>query len=230
MSFGKMNVDWMQRTNWDTIRNFRIERADKMMHQYGIGTLMIFGWDNRRYLSSMFSHPYEKHLPHRHVVVKLRDAGFPYCDADHMLKEWCPWLKDRLVSDDVISNPIVYHMYAKDVAEQRWDKTVQQTKALMKKHKVADLPVGIDWSGPYLVQALQRAGIKVVDGNACMMEARMIKHDEEIEVMRQAATCNEAGYGAVFNQFKVGMREIDVQGIMYKAILKQELNMPKAGV
>ena len=66
----------------------------------------------------------------------------------------------------------------------------------MKKHKVADEPLGIDWTGPAVVIAFQKAGLNVVDANPMMQESRMIKLDEEIELMRLAATCNENGYAS----------------------------------
>ena len=65
---------------------------------------------------------------------------------------------------------------------------------LMKKHGVADLPVSIDFAGAYLTNALIDAGIKVVDGNSFMLEAEMIKTDDEVELMKMAACCNEAGF------------------------------------
>ena len=46
----------------------------------------------------------------------------------------------------------------------------------------------------------------------------MIKTDEEIELMRMAATCNEAGYSALVQELRPGMRENDAQGIMAKAM------------
>ena len=88
----------------------------------------------------------------------------------------------------------------------------------MKKHGVADMPMSIDYCSPYMTFALMDAGIKVVDGNSWIDECGMVKFDEEIICMKMAAAINEAGYGAVIRDARVGMKENEVQGIMAKAI------------
>ena len=66
--------------------------------------------------------------------------------------------------------------------------------------------------------ALTEAGLTIVDGNAWILEADMVKTDDEIELMKMAATCNEAGYGLLVKEFRPGIRECDVQAIMAKGI------------
>ncbi len=218
LSFGKMAVDWEQRVDFDKLRKERVERTNKMMKKYGVGSLLLFGWDNRRYVSGAFAnHPYMRHLP-GNAFLLLRDAGFPYMRTEPAMEKFCPWLKDRLVSEDELSIHRVFNAIRSDTAAERWGKTAEQIKGFMKRHGVVDLPLGIDWTGPNVVKALEKAGIEVVDGNIVMGEARMVKFDEEIELMRQAATCNEAGYGAVTSVLRPGMRENDLLAIFAKAM------------
>ncbi|MFH0896901.1 MAG: M24 family metallopeptidase, partial [Candidatus Bathyarchaeota archaeon] len=180
------------------------------------GAALLFSWDNKRYTSSSWWHPYGKHLPTTPNLL-IKGAGFPYHpDTSKVLIEDCPWMKDRLVGRDVLYAPNVYRMMPAADQAQGWAKTAEQVKALMKNHKVAGEPLGIDWTGPAAVIAFQKAGLNVVDANPMMQESRMIKSDEEIELMRQAATCNENGYAQVARDARPGMRENEVQAIMAK--------------
>jgi len=82
-----------------------IEKANKTMHKYGIGAAIIYNWDMKRYVSSYWSHPYSKHIPH-HFHLLLRDAGFPYTERGVIDPEGPSWLKDRLVGADILAEPL----------------------------------------------------------------------------------------------------------------------------
>jgi len=217
LRFGQGNVDWQQRVNWEELRKKRVERAQQMMAKWGIGAAVVFNHDRRRYLSSVWSHSYAKHVP-AYFALLVRDAGFPYMpvnelDAQRTFED-CPWLKDRLVGPDVLLQPKIYRSMPPAMAKEKWAKTAKQIKALMKKHGCADMPVSIDYSTPYLVHALEAEGLTVVDGNGFIDEAGMVKFDDEILCMKMAAAIHERAYGALVKDFRVGMRENEVQNIV----------------
>ncbi|MFC1984341.1 M24 family metallopeptidase [Chloroflexota bacterium] len=220
--FGKSNVDWQQRIDFDKLRKDRLAKAHKMLHKYGIGAAIIYNWDTGRYLGAPWNHPYSKHIAN-HFCFLVRDAGFPYVHVREGLDAWrvkddAPWLKDRAVGEDVITQPAV--IVWRDAAEDArlFKKTAQQLKSVMKEHGVADLPVSLDYGPPPLIKALQDEGLTVVNGNAWILEADMVKFEDEIELMKMAASCNEAGYGRLLKEFRFGMRENDAQAIMTRGI------------
>lgn len=219
---GRANVDWQQRLDFGRLRQDRLDRANKALHKYGIGAAIIYNWDSQRYLGGPWNHPYGRHIPN-HFVLLVRDAGFPYVHVTKGLdevrvKEDCPWLEGRIVTDEDLLQPLVLRMMPVAEAEKRWAKTAQQVKGLLKKHGVASLPLSLDYAGPHLAKALTDAGVKVLDGNSWMQEARMVKTDDEIELMKMAATCNEAGYAALVRELRPGMKENQAQAIMARAI------------
>jgi len=220
--WGKNAVDWQQRVDFTRLREDRIRKGNEMLHKYGIGAAIVFNWDSCRYLTSAWSHPYAKHLPWRFVLF-IRDAGFPYSsavrgfDEEQVINDH-PWLKDRIVPMEVLSQPETVKMRPDADDQARWKRTVGQIKDLMKLHNVDGLPVALDYGSPTLMQALIDAGIKVVNGNSWILEADMIKTDDEIELMKQAACCNEAGYASLVEGFRPGMREYDAQALMAKGI------------
>jgi Xaa-Pro aminopeptidase len=83
------------------------------------------------------------------------------------------------------------------------------------------MPVSVDYSSPGMIAALMAAGLKVVDGAAWIDECGMVKFDEEIVCMKMAAGINEAGYGAIVRDVRVGMTENDLRAIMAKAIYER---------
>jgi len=218
LRFGQGNVDWQQRINWEELRKKRVARAQQFMAKHGIGAAIIYGHDRRRYLSSVWNHPYGKHLPYNFVLL-VRDAGFPYVpvreevDAGRV-REDCPWLDGRLLTEKEFFQPRPYRYQEPAAAKKMWGTTAKQVKALLKKHGVADMPVSIDYCSLNLSYALAEQGLKLVDGNAWIDECGMVKFDEEIVLMKMAAAIHERGYGALVKDFRVGMRENDVQNIV----------------
>jgi len=217
--FGKSNVDWQQRVDFNRLREYRMGRAHKMLHKYGIGAAIIFNWDSGRYLSRPWLHPYGKHLA-SHYCLLVRDAGFPYmpfmAGLDDAAIGDVPWLEGRLASADVLAQPGVIKLRPDADSTKLWKTVAQQIKSLMKEHNVAGLPVSIDYGPPPLTKALQDEGLTVVDGNPWILEADMVKSDDEIELMKMAACCNEAGYSLFAKEFRPGMRENQAQGLMAK--------------
>lgn len=222
--WGKFSVDWQQRVDFQNLREYRLSRAHKMLNKYGIGAAIVFSWDSARYLSNPWSHPYTKHIPWRFILL-VKDAGYPYVSVvenfdDKQAIDDCPWLEGRIVTMDTLSQPEVIKLRSTEDATKRWKIVAQQIKSLMKEHGVSELPVSIDYGPPHLTNALQAENLTVVDGNSWLLEASMIKSDDEIELMRMAATCNEAGYAEIVKEFRPGMRECDAQSIMAKGIYR----------
>jgi Xaa-Pro aminopeptidase len=216
--FGQGNVDWQQRINWEELRRKRVDRAQQFMAKWGIGSAIVYNHDRRRYLSSVWNHPYGKHVP-RDFVLLVKDAGFPYVplrkDQDaQRVADNSPWLAGRIVTEEDLISPTLYKFTPPEEAKKKWAIQAKQIKALLAKHRVADLPVSVDYCNPYMFYALQEEGLKVVDGNGWIDECGMVKFDEEIILMKMAAAIHERGYGALVKDFRIGMRENEVQNIV----------------
>jgi len=141
--FGLGNVDWQQRINWEDLRKKRVDRAHQFLAKYGIGSAIVYNHDRKRYLSSVFNHVYSKHVPTSFVLL-IRDAGFPYVPIEEELdaqrvKEDCPWLDGRLLTEHELLHPPPYRYQVPDVAKRQWSTVASQIKGLLKKHGVADM-------------------------------------------------------------------------------------------
>src|SRR3546814_17012863 len=64
----------------------------------------------------------------------------------------------------------------------------EEVMSLLREAGVADMPVGVDLAETAMFFELQKAGMKVVDGQQILLDARAIKNIDEIVLLTQAAT------------------------------------------
>ena len=72
------------------------------------------------------------------------------------------------------------------------------------------MPIGVDLIEPPMLFALEKAGIKVADGQQTMLAAREIKSIDEIALLNRAAAMVDGAYHLVHEQLKPGVRENDI--------------------
>lgn len=218
--WGKSNVDWQQRIDFDKLRNDRIDKANQMLHKHGIGAAIVFNWDSQRYLDSGWNHPYVKAVPYVYHLL-VRDAGFPYIPVRRNLDEQAvitdaPWMKDRILTEDILPQPRPNRLRSVEDSTKRWANAANHIMDILKKHGVDKLPVSVDYANPVFIHQLEKAGMQVVDGYPWILEADMVKTDQEVELMKMAACCNEAGYSLFLREFRAGMRENQAMALMAK--------------
>jgi Xaa-Pro aminopeptidase len=78
--------------------------------------------------------------------------------------------------------------------------------------------VGIDIIELPVLFALQKEGIKVVDGQALMSEARLIKTRDEITLLNTSAMMVDAAYDELYRAMKPGMSENQAVGLVSKVL------------
>ncbi|MFH0896728.1 MAG: Xaa-Pro peptidase family protein [Candidatus Bathyarchaeota archaeon] len=224
MTFGKFNVDYEQRIyNPERMRKYRLDRAHAALKKYGLGAMIVYDYDNWRYLGYHTWHNYNRRRPGRYLLL-IRDEGYPYLwkhDENRGEYQLEPWLRDKMVLNMGVS--VQMGLSLDDAwSEEQYRKQAEEIKRYLNKHKVADLPVGIDCHfGLRTVTSLQKAGINLVDGNPAMAEARMIKNEDEIECLRTAGSIVESAFWEVAKALKPGLTEWQMCGVAAKACYDQ---------
>ena len=66
------------------------------------------------------------------------------------------------------------------------------------------MPVGVDLAETAMFFELQKAGMKLVDGQQVMLDAREIKNIDEIVLLNQAAAMVDATYQMISEELKPG--------------------------
>ena len=80
------------------------------------------------------------------------------------------------------------------------------------------MPLGIDVVEPPFLFALQEPGIEVRDGQQVMLEARMIKSQDELTLLNMAAAMVDGVYQDIFEALKPGVRENEIVALATKRL------------
>ncbi|MEK7769918.1 MAG: M24 family metallopeptidase, partial [candidate division NC10 bacterium] len=79
-------------------------------------------------------------------------------------------------------------------------------------------PLGVDVIELPILEALQKEGIRVVDGQQLMQTARRIKTRDEIILLNTSAMMVDAAYEELYRALKPGIRENELVGIAAKTL------------
>ena len=103
---------------------------------------------------------------------------------------------------------------------ESFQRNVDDIVPLLKKHGVADMPVGIDVVSPNMMDVLTKGGIKIVDGNNCMVDIITEKTQDELFCLQMAGVITEAAHWDVCRALRPGMTELEIAGIAAHELLQ----------
>ena len=86
----------------------------------------------------------------------------------------------------------------------------EEMASILKAAGVAKMPVGVDIIEPPMMFELQKAGLKIKDGQQVMLEAREVKSADEIALLNRAAAMVDGAYHLINEQLRPGVRENDI--------------------
>jgi Xaa-Pro dipeptidase len=86
----------------------------------------------------------------------------------------------------------------------------KEIMSLLTEAGLAKMPVGVDLAEAAMFFELTEAGMKVVDGQQVMLDAREIKNIDEIVLLNQAAAMVDGTYHMIYEELKPGVREADI--------------------
>ncbi|MCP4578463.1 MAG: hypothetical protein GY846_19490, partial [Deltaproteobacteria bacterium] len=204
MAFGKYAVDYEARIDYDRLRKERLQRAKDQMSADGMGAIITWNEANIRYLTS-----YYVTTPMRPAEVQLVFCprnGDPVLFAGGTPKETerrMPWMEGRV--KPMLGAPV---LTAGDADDFFIMVTVETIANLMAEHGLENEPLGIEGTvlqGLYF-EAFRKKGINVVHGKPTMDAARMIKTEDEIELMRITCANSESAFTAIADAIRPGIR------------------------
>jgi Xaa-Pro aminopeptidase len=213
-TYGTMAVDWENRVDFDRLRRERLRRAKGLLAKSGMGALLCFDMNNVRYLTATHIGSWAQDKANRFTLLPQNDEpilwDFGSAARHHQLH--CPWLGERSRAGiSMLRGAMTPEMgRAEDVA-----KKIRLELEMRGLHKES---LGIDIIEPPVLFALQREGIQVVDGQALMSEARVIKTQDEITLLNMSATMVDAAYDELYRAMKPGLSENQAVGLVSKTL------------
>src|SRR2546426_11341541 len=181
---GRMHVDWEERVDFRRLHEYRLERARQAIANAGLGGVLVFDMNNIRYITSTTIGEWARGKGARFALLPrygdpiLWDCG----SAAKAHRLHAPWLKlenSRAGMTGLRGSVAPEAGLSDDVA-----RTV---KDLMREQGVAGEPLGVDIAELPMVFALQNCGIKGVDAQPAMLDARQIKSQDEITLLSMSA-------------------------------------------
>lgn len=207
---GMMEVDYEERINFARMRKERVTKIKAEMKKTSLGCLLLFDSGNKRYATSTAVASPEVDNMARYSIIPRNGEPYIFGFGSEVAAEKlnCPWIADR-------AYPAHTTMFG--ALPKNWGAHKNFIKDL---NMVLDLnginkkdPIGVDYLDSQLILALQEEGYCIGDGQDVMLNARMIKTDDEIMIMRNAAATVDAAFYKVAQNLQPGIRENEIQAI-----------------
>ena len=213
-TYGLMSVDWEERFRVDRLREERLARISGLLAESDLGALLCFDMVNIRYITATHIGTWAQDKLNRFCLLPQGDQpimwDFGSAARHHQL--YCPWLDGR-------SPPGISTLRGAMAPEAgRAEDVAAKIKRELEERNLLNEPVGVDAVEPAVLFALQAAGVKVVDGQQLMQEARVIKTQDEITLLNTACMMVDAAYEELYRAMRPGMRENECVGLVNKVL------------
>ncbi|GAA3734315.1 M24 family metallopeptidase [Leifsonia bigeumensis] len=212
---GHMGVDYEARVDFDRLRDYRISRAKAALASSDCGAFLLFDFYNIRYTTSTWIGGALGDKMIRYALV-TRDSDPILWDFGSAVKhhrlhsKWFPeenWRAGFLGFRGAV---------APDAGLMR--SAITEIKAILTEAGVADAPVGVDIVEPPFLFEMQRQGLTVADAQQYMLDARVIKSQDEIILLNQAAAMVDGVYQDIVDVLKPGIRENEIVALANKRL------------
>jgi len=204
--FGMIGVDWEERIDFDRMRRERLARAQAAMDEAGVDVLFVFAWEDVRYLTGFRSHLGPVATLGLVAAVLPRGGEPILCTLDqkHAI-ERMPWLRP----ENILGRPFI----RTEGGTREWATEIKGRLGSLVEGKI-----GVDLItfglGEWLPKVFPKA--EFVDGREILNQAKMIKTRDEVECQKIVTMITEAGFQALLNHLRPGVRECELLSIAWQ--------------
>jgi Xaa-Pro aminopeptidase len=206
-ALGTMGVDFEERVDYRRLHKYRIGRVRQALDNSELGALITFDVNNIRYITSTKIGEWERDKLSRWAL--LARGGEPilwdFGSAAVHHKLFCPWLEPENMRAGLVGLRGTVHPNF-----GLMERHAKEIYGLLKEAGVEKMPIGIDIIEPPMMFQLQKLGLKIVDGQQTMLEAREIKNVDEIALLNRAAAMVDGAYDLINEKLRPGVRENDL--------------------
>lgn len=234
---GTNAVDWEARVNFDRLRSERLARIKAELDRSDMGAVLAFDFSNIRYMTATHIGTWamDKLIRFSLLTRNSDPISWDFGSAAKHHALYNPWLDVTTAEMDADPNaphenaprPRLESGARAGISTLRGAFTpdaeiaegvAKKIKRELEKFGVANEPLGVDVIELPILFALQKEGIRVVDGQQLFMEARRIKTGDEIRLLTQAASMVDAAYEELYRFLRPGVRENEAVGVVAKTL------------
>ncbi len=215
---GAQMVDWEERVNPERLRAYRSQRARDALAASDVGSLLLFDFNNIRYVTSTHIGEWARDKMTRYAL--LSRGGDPHiwdfgsAAKHHRLN--CPWLRTENIHAGMVG---LRGAVAPDAGLFR--RAAHEIRGILEAEGAADMPVGVDIVEPPMLAALEAEGLIVRDAQQVMLDAREVKSIDEIILLNTACAMVDGAYQLIAEQLKPGIRENQLVANVTKYLFDQ---------
>lgn len=212
---GHMGVDYEGRVDFGRLRAYRLGRAKASLEASECGAFLLFDFYNIRYTTQTWIGGALGDKMTRYALL-TRDGDPMLWDFGSAVKHhqlFSPWLKPEN------NRPGMLGMRgAVAPSAGLMEAAVREIKGLLVDAGVADAPIGVDIVEPPFLFEMQRQGLRVVDAQQHLLDARQIKSSDEVMLLNQAAAMVDGVYQDIVDVLKPGIRENEIVALANKRL------------
>ena len=208
-------VDFEINVDFRRMRGDRLARAKQSMKDYGLNALVCYDFDNIRYITGTHIGEWNRNKMNRFcILIDGVEQPFLFDPGAASKRKRVDWLDTSHIMPAVGSMrgaiPVEVGMVS---------KVADQITKYLKEHGVTG-KVGMDVVDIPLYHALENAKVEIVDGQQAMLDARIIKTDDELECLKMAAALVDAAYYDLAKAVRPGIRENELVAIANHQLYK----------
>ena len=212
---GSMGVDYEARVDFDRLREYRLGRAMKSLEASECGAFLLFDFYNIRYTTQTWIGGALGDKMSRYAL--LMPDGKPHLwdfgSAAKHHRLFAPWLGEDHSHAGMLGLRGAIHP---EVGLMK--VAVATIKGMLTDAGVVNVPIGVDLVEPSFLFEMQAQGLKVVDIQQSMLDARAIKSVDEIMLLSQAAAMVDGVYQDIVDVLKPGIRENEIVALAAKRL------------
>jgi Xaa-Pro aminopeptidase len=206
-ALGTMGVDFEERVDYRRMHRYRLARAQAALEKSECGALLLFDDNNVRYVTSTKIGEWARDKLSRFaLLIRGQDPilwDFGSAAMHHKL--YSPWLPPENCRAGLVGLRGTV-----DPAFGLMKRHAEEMASILKSAGVAKMPVGVDIIEPPMMFELEKAGLKIKDGQQIMLSAREVKSSDEIALLNRAAAMVDGAYDVVNEMLRPGIRENDI--------------------
>jgi Xaa-Pro aminopeptidase len=210
-----MGVDYEARVDFHRLREYRLGRAMKSLEASECGAFLLFDFYNIRYTTQTWIGGALGDKMSRYAL--LMPDGKPHLwdfgSAAKHHRLFAPWLGEDHSHAGMLGLRGAIHPEVGLMKE-----AVATIKGMLTDAGVVNDPIGVDLVEPSFLFEMQAQGLKVVDIQQSMLDARAIKSVDEIMLLSQAAAMVDGVYQDIVDVLKPGIRENEIVALAAKRL------------